>query len=703
MTLRAFFDARSVAVIGASRTPGKVGREILTALVEAGFDGPVYPVNPSVEQIDGLPCYAAIGAIEQAPDLAVVVVPAKAVPGVVRDCGQAGVKSAIVVTSGFQEAGEEGRKLEQTLRQAARESGIRLLGPNCLGMMVPSAKLNVSFGGPMPEPGSVGYFSQSGSLLAAIVDMARATGVGFSKLVSMGNKVDIGELDVLKALADDGETRVIAGYLETIADGDAFIREAERIGRDKPILLMKAGETGAGAAAARSHTGRLAESRRAYECVFERAGVIRCPSVSAQFDYARALASQPLPAGPAVAVITNTGGLGIMASDAAERLGLQLAELSDATVEQLRRRLPTAANVHNPVDVLGDALADRFEAALQLVLADENVHSTVVLLTPHAMTPCDQTAEAVVCAAKAHPGKPVLTCFLGASRMESAVAALRAGGIPNYASPEFAVSSMKAMCDYARWRRRPKRVVKLFPVNRRKVEKILQRHLRIGSPEIGEMEAKDVLDAYGFVTPRSLLATSGEQAANFADQIGYPVVLKIWSPDIVHKAEVGGVRTGLTGPREVADAFDLMMYRIPRRAPEAHILGVLVQETCTAGREVILGMNRDPHYGPLMMFGTGGVMVEVLRDVAFYLAPVTADEAKEMLLSTRTYQLLAAGGQQQAVDIDAIAEGLQRLSQLATEFPQIREMDINPFVVGPAGVTPVAVDARITLGEEERK
>jgi acetyl coenzyme A synthetase (ADP forming)-like protein len=698
MSLRAFFEARSVAVIGASRKAGKVGREILTGLVDGGFDGAVYPVNPNIDRIDGLPCFHDVGSIGQPVDLAVVVVPAGAVPRVVRDCGRAGVRNVIVITSGFGESGPDGQALEKTLKQTAKESGVRFLGPNCLGLMVPAAKLNASFGGPMPEPGSIGYLSQSGSLLAAIVDMARSMGVGFSKLISIGNKTNIDELEVLKALGGDDETRVIAGYLETIADGDAYIREAERISHDKPILLMKAGETGAGAAAARSHTGRLAGSRRAYECVFERAGVIRCPSISAQFDYARALASQPLPAGPGVAVIANTGGLGIMATDAAERLGLQLAELSDATIDELRRRLPTAANVNNPVDVLGDALADRFEAALELVLADANVHSAIVLLTPHAMTQCDETAGAVVRAAAAGGGKPVLTCFLGASRMESAAAVLRAAGVPNYRSPEFAVSSLKAMCDYARWRRRPKRVVKLFAVNRRKVEKAIDRHVRLGQPEIGEMEAKDILDAYGFVTPRGLLATSGEQAAGFADQLGYPVVLKIWSPDIVHKTEVGGVRTALTNAQEVADAFDLMMYRIPRRAPEAHILGVLVQETCTAGREVILGMNRDPHYGPLMMFGTGGVMVEVLRDVAFYLAPLTADEAREMLRSTRTYQLLAAGDEQDAIDIDAVAEGLQRLSQLVTEFPQIQEVDINPYVVGPAGVTPVAVDARITVG-----
>jgi acetyltransferase len=492
---------------------------------------------------------------------------------------------------------------------------------------------------------------------------------------------------------------VIAGYLETITDADAFIREAERVGHDKPILLMKAGETSAGAAAASLHTGRLVGSERAYEMVFERAGVIRCPSITAQFDFARALGSQPLPEGSGVAIIANAGGPGIMAADAAERHGLQLARFADRTIERLSSRLPPAANVRNPVDVLGDALTDRMEFALQVALEDPGVHSALVLLTPHAMTECTATAEAVVRAARAGTGKPVLASFLGAARVAEAIEILRRGNIPCYGSPEFAVSTMKAMGDYARWRSRPRRVVRLFPVNRRKVEKVISRYLRLHQRQIGETDAKEVLEAYGFVTPKALLAASAEQAASFAEQIGYPVVLKIWSPDIVHKAEVGGVRTALSSPQEVMDAFDLMMYRVPKKCPGANILGVLVQEMCKRGQEVILGMNRDPRYGPLMMFGMGGVMVEVLKDVAFHLAPLTAEEAKEMLASTRTYQLLKGAPDREGVDLDAIAEGLQRLSQLVTEFPQIQEMEINPYVVGPEGATPIAVDVRICVGE----
>ena len=700
MSLDSFFSPKSVAVVGASRRPGKVGHEIVASLIGDGFEGAIYPVNPKADEVEGLRCYPDLQSIGEAPDLVIIVVRAGLVPEVVEVCGRIGVKNVIVISSGFAEVGEEGRRLEQRIAQIAREAKIRMIGPNCLGLMATASKLNASFGGRLPRSGQVGYFSQSGSLLAAIVDMAKAEDMGFSKLVSMGNKADVDELALLRYLGRDADTKVIAGYLESITDGDAFIREAERISHDKPILLMKAGDTGAGAEAANSHTGRLADTQRAYEVVFERAGVIRCSSVTAQFDYARALASQPLPAGSGVVIVANAGGPGIMAADAIERHGLQLAQFTEATRQRLAEGLPAAASIQNPVDILGDALADRFEHALAAVLDDPNVHAVLVLLTPHAMTECDATAEAVVRVANRQSGKTILACFMGASRVEGAIGTLRAGGIPCYRSPEFAVDTIKIMADYARWQRRPKRVVKLFPVNRRKVEKIVNRHLRLGVREVGEMEAHDMLQAYGFVTPKGHVATTAEQAAEFAEQIGYPVVLKIWSPDIIHKAEVGGVRTRLTSRAEVMDSFDLMMYRIPKKAPDAGILGVLVQEMCTKGQEVILGMNRDPRYGPLMMFGMGGVMVEVLKDVAFYLAPLAVDEAREMLLSTRTYQLLAGSPGEEGVDMDAIAEALQRLSQLATEFPQIQEMDINPFVVGPEGTTPIAVDAHIIVAQE---
>jgi acetyl coenzyme A synthetase (ADP forming)-like protein len=697
MSLENFFNPESVAIVGASAQVGKVGYEILKNMIDAGYKGKILPINPKSQSIEGLKCHPDLESLGVVPDLVIIVVPAKIVPSIMRQCAKVKARSVVIITAGFREIGAEGRKLEEQIAQIAKQAGVRIVGPNCLGVIVPANKLNASFGGELPKSGAIGYISQSGALLTAILDMANANEIGFSKLVSIGNKADINELDVIKALASDRDTKVIAGYLENISNGNQFVREAEQISHDKPILLIKSGGTEAGAKAASSHTGSLAGGEAAYESAFQRAGIIRCNSIKQQFDFAQAFANQPLPAGPKVAVITNAGGPGIMAADAIEQQSLTFAKLTDKTIKKLSSKLPPAANLYNPVDVLGDALADRYEFALDAVLDDPNVDIVLVLLTPQAMTEPAATAEAIVSLSRRKPIKPIITCFLGAAKVGEGVKILRHGRIPQIDASESAVATIKVMADYVRWRSRPKRIVKLFGVNRRKVETIVQRHLRQGILEIAENESKEILEAYGFVTPKGSIATTAEQAASIANQLGFPVVLKIWSPDILHKSDVGGVQIGLESIKKVKDAFDLMMYRIPKKLPDADILGVLVQEMCGSGKEVILGMKRDPHFGPLMMFGMGGTMVEVLKDVSFYLAPLTAEEARQMLINTKTYQMLKGVRGEEGVDIDAIAEGLQRLSQLVTEFEEIQEMDINPYVVGPKGSTPVAVDARISV------
>jgi acetate---CoA ligase (ADP-forming) len=700
MSLENFFSPRSVAIVGASRQKGKVGYEILHNMVQSGFKGKIWPVNREADTMEGLKCYPDLLSIGETPDLVIIIVPAKFVLSVMEQCVTIGNKTVIIITAGFKETGAEGKKLEDQVIKVAKQGGIRVIGPNCLGVIVTASRLNASFGGELPDQGTTGYLSQSGALLAAILDTAKANGIGFSSLFSIGNKADVNELDLVQALAEDPNTKVIAGYLESIGDGNAFVREAEYISHTKPILLMKSGGTSAGAKAASSHTGSLAGSEVAYEAMFARAGIVRCHSIKQQFDFAQAFAYQPMPKGASVAVVTNAGGAGIMAADAIEREGLTFAKPEKATVEKLMTKLPAAANFHNPFDVLGDALADRYEFALDVVLDDPNVDIALVLLTPQAMTQAKETAEAIVRVSKRKSEKPILVCFLGASKVEEGVKVFREAHIPQYDSPEAAVETIQAMTEYVRWLNRPKRVVRLFSVNRHKVESIIERHLRHDIREIGEAESKEILEAYGFATPKGSIATTAEQAANIAAQLGYPVVLKIWSPDILHKSDVGGVKVGLKSEQEVKDAFDLMMYRIPKKRPEAQILGVLVQEMCRSGREVILGMHRDPHFGPLMMFGMGGVMVEVLKDVAFYLAPLTGEEARQMLVSTKTYKILKGVRGQEGVDIEAIAEGLQRLSQLVTEFPEIQEMDINPYVVGVPGTTPIAVDARISVEKQ---
>jgi acetyltransferase len=699
MSLQNFFNVKSVAVVGASHVKSKVGNEILRSILQGGFEGAVYPVNPHADEIEGLRCYPDLKAINDKPDLVVIVVPAKHVPSVMEECASIGVKSVIIISSGFKESGPKGEELEREVVGIARKAGIRFIGPNCLGILIPKIKLNASFAGQLPSPGGIGYLSQSGALLASILDMADARQIQYSFLISMGNKADVDELEVIKFLGDDPETKVIAGYLETVQEGDVFSREVEHISRKKPVLLIKAGETRAGAEAASFHTGKLDHTELAYEVIFRRAGVIRCGSIKDQFDYSLALINQPLPKGPRVAVITNGGGPSILAVDEIERQGLILAKCTEDTQKKLQRKLQREICPHDPVDLLGDAKSESYEYALSLILDDPNTDAVLVVLSPHGGTEIEATAKAIVKVSQKKPHKPIISCFLGAQKVAKGVEALRKGKIPQYEYPERAVSAIKVMVDYARWLSRPKRVVRLFPVNRRKVQQIVDRRVRAGVFTLSEMETNEILEAYGFRVPSSEIANSAEQAARIARKIGFPVVLKICSPEVQHKSAIGGVKVGLYNKQDVMDAFDLMMYRIPKKAPHIEVLGVLVQEMCTTGREIILAMERDPHFGPLMMFGLGGIFLEVLKDVAFHIAPISEEEAKEMLVSTRSYHLLTDTRDREPVDSDALVEGLQRLSQLVTEFSQIQRIEINPYMVGPEGTTPIAVHASINLAK----
>jgi len=697
MNLEHFFYPQTVAIIGASSKKGKVGNQILFSMKEAGFKGKIFPVNPNEKKIQGIQSYPDLKSIDEIPELVIIATPSRLVPMLLQQCADMKIKAIVVLSTGFKESDTDGILMETSIVRIAKSAGIEVIGPNCIGLMSPAPKLNASFAGTLPKTGSIGYFSQSGSIMAATVDKANSLKLGFSKLINIGNKADINEMDIMKAFAEDSETKVITGYLETFTDGDAFMKQAERISRTKPILLIKSGVTPAGAKAASSHTGRLTGTETVFDCFFERAGVIRCESIKTQLDFAQAFSNQPIPAGPNVVIIASAGGAGIMATDSIEKLGLSLAILSKKTVENLSKNLPNALNINNPIELLGNILAKQYEIALKEAIDDPGVDIVLVMLTPHELTQCIETVQAIVRVSKEKNNKPILACLLGSARIKEAVQILQKGKIPPFDSPEIAVAAIKAMVTYSLWRSRPKRVVKLFPVNRRKVEKIIEWHLKHKKLDISEIQTKKILEAYGFVIPKGEIATTVDQAVNIANQLGYPVALKIWSPEISHKTEIGGVKINLNSEQYVRDAFDLMMYRIPQKRPDISIPGILVEEMCKKGMEVILGMNRDPRFGPLMMFGMGGKLVEILKDVAFYPAPLTAEEAKEMLVNTRTYHLLSGIKGEEGVDIDAIAEGLQRLSQLVTEFPQIKEMDINPFVVGREGTIPIAVDAKITL------
>jgi acetyltransferase len=691
------FNPKSIAVIGATEKQGAVGRTVVENLQVIKFPGKVFPVNPKRDTILGLKSYPNIGAIGEPVDIAVIITPSKAVAPVMAECVSAGVKYGIVISAGFKEAGPAGLELEKQVVNEAQRGGLRFIGPNCLGVVNLHANLNASFAPSIPPAGKISVISQSGALCVAILDWATSCGLGLSKVVSFGNKADLNEVDFLRAFASDPDTNVVAAYLESITEGNRFLEVAEEIASIKPVVVLKVGVTSAGAKAASSHTGSLAGADMAYWAAFKRSGMIRAENFEALFDYALAFATQPLPKGNRLAIVTNAGGPGIMAADAAELSGLRLLPPRDSTREKLRQALPPTAATGNPIDVIGDAEPDRYITTLKLIQDDENIDGILVVVTPQNMTAPLELAKQLH--ATHNKKKPLLTAFMGGQEIAGAKDYLMQVGIPNYPAPDRAVAAFKAMVDYAAWRGRPARVVTRFPVNRRRVDRVLQWQQRSEVQQVGEVEAKEILRAYDFNVLSGFLARTSSEAVDAAERIGFPVVLKISSPDIIHKSDFGGVRINLANAEQVRDAFDLMMLRVQRRAPNALIRGAFVEKMGTKGREVILGMTRDPQFGPMLMFGLGGIFVEVMKDVTFYLAPITADEAMQMLKGTRSYALLQGARGQAPVDLDAIASALQRISQLATDYPQIMELDINPFIVGEVGTEAYVADARMTLAK----
>ncbi len=685
----------SIAVIGASRTPGKVGHDIVANLIGSGFSGTIVPVNPSANEVLGLTCYPNLAKYGGTIDMGIIAIPKQFVLDAAKMSIDAGAKAVVVITAGFKETGSEGLALEKKLTDLCKARRVRLLGPNCLGLINTDHDMNASFAGQMPERGFISVLSQSGALSTSILDLAAGRHLGLAKLVSIGNKADLTEVDLLLALARDEQTNVIVGYLEDISSGDNFVKAAEEASSVKPVVILKSGTTAAGLKAASSHTGVLAGKETAFAAAFKRSGVVRADTFESLFDYATAFSMQPLPKGDRVLIITNAGGPGTMAADAVEKSGMRVAVLDSNTATALRSKLPSAASTGNPIDVLGDADPERYVAAITAAQDDNEVDAILVILTPQAMTKPAETARAI--AANLKGDKTVVASFMGGKAVMPGRDELVAAGLPDYDSPERAVAALKAMYDYASWRKRPPRVVTRFPVNRRRVERIITRHLRAGRLQIGEVKAKSILQAYGFHTPEGSMATSAEQAIEIATRVGFPVAMKIVSPDIIHKTDLGGVRLDVPNSEAVRDAYDLMMLRINERAPDAWIEGVYVEKMLDRGLEVIIGMNRDPQFGPMLMFGLGGIFVEVMKDVTFHLAPIGSDEAIQMLKSTRSYEILEGKRGQKGVDLNAIATGLQRISQLARDFPQIVELDINPFIVGEIGTEPVVADARMTL------
>ncbi|MBI4642631.1 MAG: acetate--CoA ligase family protein [Deltaproteobacteria bacterium] len=706
--LQALFAPQSVAVIGASSRPESVGRAVFSNVLRYDYTGVVYPVNPKARSIMGVRAYTSVLDIPDPVDLAVIIVPSAGVAQVLQECGQKGIKGAIVITAGFKELGGEGINKEAEVLNAARQSGIPLLGPNCLGIINtdPQVSLNASFSRLMPSPGNIALVSQSGAVGVAALEYAQAERIGLSKFVSVGNKADLNENDFLAYLQEDPQTDVILLYLEDLADPRRFFQLAEGSSPRKPILAIKSGRTAAGAKAASSHTGALAGSDAAYDALFAQCGVFRVESLEELFDYAAAFATQPLPQGNRAAIVTNAGGLGIMATDAAVRYGLTMANFQEETMERLQESLPPAANLHNPVDVLGDATEERYAAALENVLADPGVDGAIVISTPQLMTNLAAIASAVTRVASQHQ-KPTLVCQMALGEIEETLTILSHGRLPHYAFPEEAVRTLGAMARYARNLGRPRYEVKTFAdVDRDAVTEVFAGVKNKGRSFVLEPEAHQIFQAYGFpVLPHSWVR-SADDAAQAAEEMGYPVALKIVSPDIVHsraqaelaraEAEVGRARCELTRVEALVKQKVSSEHALDQT--RAALAVALVQKMAAPGAEMILGMTRDPHFGPLLMIGLGGTLVEIFQDVMFSVAPISEPWAHRMIEDLKAFPLLSGYRGEPPGDLEMIAECLERLSQLALDFPEIRELDINPLMVFPQGQGAAVVDARIFVG-----
>lgn len=702
ISLKSLFEPRSIAVIGASRNKDAVGGALIDNLLEAGYKGKIHLVNPKAEEISGLKCYPSVDSIPDNFDLAVIIVLSHLVPDVLKQCAQKGARAAIVISAGFREIGPAGRALEEKVLKVAVENKIALLGPNCLGLINtdPSFAVNASFARSMPSRGNIAFISQSGALCTAVLDYAKGTHVGFSKFVSLGNKSCLNEMDMLRYLKDDPQTDVILMYLEDLTDARGFIELAREITGDqaktKPILVIKSGRTLQGAKAAQSHTGSLMGSDEVYDAIFAQAGVLRIESVEEMFDLAIAFSEQPFPKGGRVAIVTNAGGPGIMATDACIRKGLTLASFDPATVENLRKVLPPTANVHNPIDVIGDARHDRYEEALRIAVKDPGVDSVLVILTPQAMTDIEEIAGVIVNVNKTSK-VPIIACFMGIVDVSKGVKILVENGIPNYRFPEGAARVLSAMNDYQSWLKRPRTVVRNFPLDKSAIDKVIKKALKAGQSFLPIDQSMEILKAAGFPVLPFAFAENIPEAFKKSKKIGFPVALKLISPQVVHKFDFGAVRLNLKSEEEVMAACHEMEYKFFKIFPQGKIEGFFIQTMSQKGVEVILGMNQDPQLGSTLMFGLGGIYVEVLKDVIFRLAPLRERSAEMMVQSIRGYKILKGVRGEKASDIKVIEESLQRLSQLSCEFPAIKEIDINPMTVHEKGKGASVLDARIIL------
>lgn len=699
--LQKIFYPESLAIVGATKITGTVPNDIITNILKSNFQGMVFPVSPKERFINAVKCYKYVVDIEDPVDLAIVVFPSSVCHMALEQCGQKGIKSAIIISAGFKEVGGKGIEREKQIIDIAHKHGMSFIGPNCLGVINtdPASLLNASFARKMPAEGSIAFLSQSGALCTAVLDYAQAKNIGFSKFVSFGNKADISEIDLLYYLKDDPKTKVILLYLEEITDGRALMKAARDIILEtgKPILAIKSGRTSEGASAAASHTGSLAGSDEIINAAFEQAGIIRCNDIEDMFNTAIALTYQPLPENNRVAIITNAGGPGVLTTDAVINDGLNLATFSEKTTEIFKKSLPTTANIKNPVDVIGDARADRYHVAISHALKDENVDAVFVILTPQSMTDID-TIAMEICQVAGHYNKPVYTSFMGEADVASGIKILQQNKIPHYILPE---SMSKSFTRAFKFRQRLNEFTEeennRGKYDKQKALKLLDAALSADRKYLPEEEAVQVLQCYNLPVLGNGLAKSEEDAVKIAEKIGYPVVLKVISDDIVHKFDVGGVVLKVTGPDAVREAYRSILSDVGNKMPDARITGIFVTKMIPKGEEVILGLKRDSAFGPVLMFGFGGIFVEIFRDVNFLVAPVTTAEALKMIDGIKSSQILKGARGRTIKDIESIQNAIIQLSHLAIDCPQIKELDINPLIVLEEGQGCFVADAKIML------
>ncbi len=693
-----FLSPSSIAIIGASEKPG-VGKAIFSNILN-GYRGKIYPITPSSSSVFGIKAYKSVLDIPEDVDLAVVATPSKIVPSVMEEIGKKKIKASIIVSAGFKEVDESGAKLEQQIQEIGRHHGIRIIGPNCLGIMSLTEQnlMNLTFLKITPKYGEIALVSQSGAICAATVEDAMAQGIGFSKVISMGNKVDMDENDILELLEEDPSTKVILMYLEDIHDGRRFMNIAKRITLEKrkPIIVLKSGRTPEGAKAAMSHTGALMGSDEIYESVFKQSGVIRVDTMQELFELSTAFSKQPLPVNDkGVVIVSNAGGPAIISTDSCSKYGIQMADISDS-IDIISKVIPPHGSSKNPVDIVGDADFNRFEKVLREVLSNPNVGSVVTMCTPSATLDYNELAKTIIRTSK-NTGKTMLAALMGLAEGLENKQILSEGGVPHFMYAEPAIRALESMYRFSKWLNIKNDYIKTFSVDKDKVRDILLDVKRQGRSNLLEDEGYEVLKAYGFPVPKSILVNNENDAISASNNIGYPVVMKISSKDVIHKSDAGGVKVGLKNDDEVRNAFNLILHSVKTHYPDAVINGILVQEMITNSRETILGAKQDKLFGAILMFGLGGIYVEILKDVNFRLAPISESEAKVMVESIKTIGLLKGARGEKPSDLSSIVDCLLRLSQLVIDFPEIEEFDINPLLVLEEGKGSRVADVRIGI------